>query len=97
MILYQGGSGNLFSALLAITTPKQYQMIQRDASDEADILITGTHSGIESGGIEASFNGGAYVTIATGSSGNFWWHVYRNAHRSGDGPRNADGSLHRFT
>lgn len=60
-----------WSATLSITSPKAYQMIQRGTT-QGDILITGTYSGIQSGGIEASFNGGAFATIvATPSGGTF--------------------------
>lgn len=65
--LVQGTSN--FTATLAITTPVQYKMHQRNGSNQASIAIAGTHSGIVSGGIEASFNGGAYQTIVASPSG----------------------------
>jgi hypothetical protein len=60
--------GDPFTATLAITSPVQYRTFQRSPTT-ADIAITGTHSGIVSGGIEASFNGGAYQTIVASPTG----------------------------
>ncbi len=54
-----------------MTSPVQYQTYQR-SSGVANIPITGTYTGGPGTlTIEASFNGGSYATIATGSGGNF--------------------------
>lgn len=53
---------------IGITTPVAYQMHQRGTTT-GSIAITGTYSGLVSGGIEASFNGGAYQTIAAAPTG----------------------------
>lgn len=55
-------------ASITVTSPVQYQTFQRDTSDEADIVITGTYSGTPTE-IEASFNGGAYATIDDSPAG----------------------------
>lgn len=47
---------------ITITTPKQYQMFQRNTTDKASITITGTYSGTVVS-IEADFNGGGYSVI----------------------------------
>lgn len=65
-----GGARSLgWTGSLAISTPTQYPPIQRNTSTTGAIAITGTHSGILSGGIEASFNGGAYQTIVASPIG----------------------------
>lgn len=46
-----------------------FQVIQRDGSDQADIVISGTYSGFTPTAIEASFNGGAFATIDAAPSG----------------------------
>lgn len=56
------------SAALAITSPVQYQCQQRSGST-GTLFITGTASAIPAGGIEASFNGGAYATIVANPGG----------------------------
>lgn len=53
---------------ISVSTPVQYQTLQRDGSSEADIVITGTYSGSPTA-IEASFNGGDYATIDASPSG----------------------------
>jgi hypothetical protein len=53
---------------LSISNISEYQVFQRDGSDQADISISGTYTGIPTA-IEASFNGGAYVTIDSSPSG----------------------------
>lgn len=62
-----------FVGEIVISTPTDYQPHQRNvATNQADIPIVGTYnitSGSLSGGIEASFNGGAYQTIVASPSG----------------------------
>lgn len=71
--LYNGGTPIFYpfdSAVpLGLTSPTGYQVFQRDGSDQGSITITGVVDGTHS--IEASFNGGAYATIATNASGAF--------------------------
>lgn len=56
---------------VSIGAPVQYQMMQRDGSDQADIVISGTYTGTPTA-IEASFNGGSYATIdGSPSAGTF--------------------------
>ncbi|MDB5266654.1 MAG: hypothetical protein JWN89_469 [Parcubacteria group bacterium] len=60
-----GGSGTI-----TLSSPKTYQVIQRNGSGLANISIAGTYT--YSGtpvAMEASFNGGAYATIAGSLSG----------------------------
>ncbi len=54
---------------ITITSPKSYQVIQRDGSNKADIQISGTYTGTPTA-IEASWNGGSYTTIVASPSGN---------------------------
>jgi hypothetical protein len=54
---------------VSIETPVQYQLFQRTTATHGDIYITGTYSGLQSGGIQASFNGGAWVTISASPTG----------------------------
>ncbi|MES2214034.1 MAG: Ig-like domain-containing protein [Patescibacteria group bacterium] len=53
---------------ITITTPKAYQVLQRNGSSQANIAITGTYTGSPTA-IEASWNGGAYSTISASPSG----------------------------
>lgn len=62
------GAPAAWTGTVGITTPTAYTMHQRGAST-GSIAITGTYSGLQSGGIEASFNGGAYQTIAATPTG----------------------------
>jgi len=59
---------NSASDSISITTPKEYQVIQRNGSNEANISISGTYAGAPSA-IEASWNGGSYTTIDSDLSG----------------------------
>lgn len=56
---------NLIAANVVIAlTPVEATLFQRDSNNQADILITGTYSGPTTPtAIEASFNGGGFVTI----------------------------------
>ena len=72
---YSAGSGaaiyggrSAWVGSVAITSPVAYQMLQRSTTT-GDIAITGTYSGLVSGGIQARFNGGAWTTIAATPSG----------------------------
>lgn len=56
-----------FPNLITLTSPTNEQAYQRNGSDQANILITGTYSGINSGALEASFNGGSYTTVNGGN------------------------------
>ncbi len=67
---------NAVSGSITVTSPVQWQTYQRDAtgfgSGHASIPIVGTYTGGPGTlTIEASFNGGSFATIATGSGGNF--------------------------
>ena len=56
---------------IALTSPKAFQVLQRDSDNTADIAITGTYGGTPLA-IEASWNGGSFQTIsATPSGGTF--------------------------
>lgn len=56
---------------VSISTPLQYQMHQRDGSNQASVAITGAYTGATTG-IEARFNGGAWTTIcATPTGGSY--------------------------
>lgn len=58
-------------ATITISTPTQYQTMQRSGGGTASIAITGTYTGAPSA-IEASFNGGSYATIdASPSAGSY--------------------------
>lgn len=58
------------SGTIAITSPVQWKTYQRNGSNQADIAITGTYTGgPATKTVEASFNGGAYATIATAAAG----------------------------
>lgn len=60
------------SGSLAVTSPTAYHGFRRDGSNQASIPISGTYTGGPgTPTIEASFNGGAYATIATGTGGTF--------------------------
>jgi len=50
------------SGSINITNPKSYQVIQRNNSNQADINISGTYTGLPTT-IEASWNGGSYQVI----------------------------------
>ena len=58
---------DVFSTI-TLSTPKSYQVIQRDGSNNANIVITGTYTGSPTA-IEASWNGGAYETIVASPTG----------------------------
>lgn len=63
---------NAVSGGITITHPVQWQTFQRNGSNQASIPISGTYTGGPGTlTIEASYNGGSYATIATGSGGNF--------------------------
>ena len=47
---------------IVVTSPKAYQVFQRDRTDRSDIFITGTYLGSPAA-IEASWNGGPYAVI----------------------------------
>lgn len=53
---------------ITIVRPHDRQIYQRDENNVADITISGTYTGSPTA-IEASFNGGAYATIAASPSG----------------------------
>lgn len=53
---------------ITITTPKTYQVIQRNGSDQANIQISGTYTGSPTA-IEASWNGGPYTEIVSNPTG----------------------------
>ena len=53
---------------IIITTPKAYQVYQRDEANKGDIAISGTYTG-NPATIEASWNGGAYETIVANPVG----------------------------
>ncbi|HTK03638.1 MAG TPA: sialate O-acetylesterase [Alphaproteobacteria bacterium] len=56
---------------ITITSPVNYQVIQRNSSNQANITISGTYSGSPTA-IEASWNSGAYSTIVSSpTSGTF--------------------------
>lgn len=59
------------SNVISITDPKEWFLKQRDkATNTGSLLITGTYSGVVTPtAIEASFNGGAFVTIDASPSG----------------------------
>src|SRR4051812_28889867 len=54
---------------ISISSPVAYQLFQRNTSHQGDIPIVGTYTFASACHIEASFNGGTYVRIATLSSG----------------------------
>ena len=59
------------SSVLTIVNPVSYQTYQRNDLDQADIVISGTYTGICTG-VEASYDSAPYVTIdASPSAGNF--------------------------
>lgn len=66
-------SVTLLDATIAVTSPVTYQVVQRTGRTRfGDIAITGTYSGTDvpdGSALEASFNGGAYQTIAASISG----------------------------
>ncbi len=63
---------NAVSGSITVTSPVQWQTYQRNGSNQASIPIVGTYTGGPGTlTIEASFNGGSYSTIATGSAGSF--------------------------
>ncbi len=73
-ILMWSGTGSpppnpLYSSLI-LSSPANLQIFQRSGTT-GDIAIVGTFSGDGEHDIEASFNGGAYVTIAEGVTGAF--------------------------
>ena len=53
---------------VTITTPAQYKMHQRNESNLANVVITGTYTGSPTK-IEARFNGGAWTTIVASPAG----------------------------
>lgn len=55
---------------LEIFSPSDYQIIQRDGSDLADIAIAGRVRNVTSD-VEARWNGGAWTTIASNANGDF--------------------------
>ncbi len=57
--------------VIAITSPVNYQIIQRDGSNEADIAISGYWCGDGAYDIEARFNGGSWATIDVSVTGAF--------------------------
>lgn len=71
--LYNSGNGleypfSTSQDSIAITSPVDYRVFQRDGSNKANITITGTYIGSPTA-IEASWNGGAYSTIVSNPSG----------------------------
>lgn len=68
ILAIQNLGGGVVSDSITISTPTQYQIHQRDGSDEADIAITGTYSGTPTS-VEARFNGGAWATIDASPTG----------------------------
>ena len=61
-------NNDVITNAVAVTNVSEYQVFQRDGSDQADIAISGTYTGTPTA-IEASFNGGAYATIDAAPSG----------------------------
>ncbi len=53
----------------SLTSPSAYQIYQRNGSNQANISITGTFVASTTHDIEARFNGGTWVTIATAANG----------------------------
>lgn len=53
---------------ITITSPVNYQVIQRNGSNQANITVTGTYTGTPTA-IEASWNSGAYTTIVASPAG----------------------------
>ena len=53
---------------LAISNIKEYQIIQRDSFNQADIIISGIYTGTPTA-IEASFNGSPFMTIDANPAG----------------------------
>lgn len=49
-----------------------YQTIQRDGSNQADIVISGTYDGVAPTAIQARWNGGAWTTIDNAPAGGTW-------------------------
>ncbi len=71
--LYNSGNGleypfSTTQDSIAITSPVDYRIFQRDSSSKADITVTGTYVGSPSA-IEASWNNGPYSTIVSNPSG----------------------------
>lgn len=56
---------------IAITTPVQHQVFQRDGSNLSDIAIIGTYTGVPTA-IEARFNGGTWEIIDDTLSGGWY-------------------------
>ncbi|MES2623371.1 MAG: sialate O-acetylesterase [Patescibacteria group bacterium] len=54
--------------IITISTPKSYQVVQRDNLNKATITISGTYTGTPTA-IEASWNDGAYATIVASPTG----------------------------
>ena len=53
---------------ISVTSPKTYQVIQRNGSNQANIVISGTYTGSPAA-IEASWNSGSYTTIVSSPTG----------------------------
>lgn len=71
--LYNSGNGLAYPfgetlGTISLLTPVANEITQRNASDVADIDITGTYTGTPTS-IEASWNGGAYAVIEASPSG----------------------------
>ncbi len=59
------------SGSITISSPSDYQLLQRNGSNQANIAISGTYTGSPTS-IEARFNGGSWSTIvASPSSGSY--------------------------
>lgn len=56
------------TATISITSPVSFQTHQRDSSDQANILVTGTYTGSPTT-IQASFNGSSWITVAATPTG----------------------------
>ncbi len=62
---------------IAITSPSDYQVFQRDNNNQSDISISGTYTGSPVA-IEARFNGGTWTTIDASLSGGTFSGVLEN-------------------
>jgi hypothetical protein len=54
---------------LTISTPAQYKCFQRGSDNKADILITGTFTGLTPIGVDATWNGGLWTALSSFSTG----------------------------
>lgn len=62
---------------ITLTSPKSYQVFQRDSSEKANIVISGKYTGTPNG-ILARWKGGPWVTIAVNPTGGVFKGVLAN-------------------